>query len=79
MFARPMFGDDHRPLGVVTVSARLRDPPVAARSQRRGTARDTVVSIVNADGVVSLRNLEPERWIGASVRNIGNTSASCEP
>ena len=33
------------------------------------------MSIVNADGVVLARSLEPERWIGMSVLNVGNARA----
>jgi diguanylate cyclase (GGDEF)-like protein/PAS domain S-box-containing protein len=63
VFARPVKGEHGEVLGVVTVSARLRD--LGWLVDLKGAApRDTVVSIVDADGIVLTRSIEPERWIG---------------
>ena len=74
VFARAVLGADNRPVGVVTVSATLRE--LDWLLDLKGAAPPgTVVSIVNTEGVVLVRNIDPEHWIGASVRNIGNASA----
>jgi diguanylate cyclase (GGDEF)-like protein/PAS domain S-box-containing protein len=74
VFARAVLGADNRPIGVVTVSAKLRE--LDWLLDLRGAAPPgTVVSIVNTEGVVLVRNVDPERWIGTSVRNVGNASA----
>ena len=74
LFARPMLGADDQAIGVVTVSAKLRD--LQWLLDLKGAAsRDTVVSIVNAGGVVLARNVDPERWIGMSVTNVGKARA----
>src|SRR6185437_14336009 len=64
-FARPVQDASGSVTGVVTVSARLRD--LQWLLDLKGAApRETVVSIVNAQGVVLARSIEPERWIGRS-------------
>jgi len=74
MFARPVLGADHRPLGVVTVSAKLRD--LQWLLDLKGAAPSgTLVAIANADGIVLARNIDAERWIGTSVKSIGHASA----
>jgi len=74
VFARAVLGEDSRPIGIVTVSAKLRE--LNWLLDLKGAAPPgTVVSIVNTEGVVLVRNVDPEHWIGASVRNIGKASA----
>ena len=71
VFARPVKGDRGEVIGLVTVSARLRD--LGWLVDLKGAAPpDTVVSIVNADGIVLARSIEPERWIGMDVRTVGH-------
>ena len=73
VFARAVLGEDNRPIGVVTASAKLRE--LGWLLDLKGAApAGTVVSIVNTEGVVLVRNVDPERWIGESVRNVGNAS-----
>lgn len=70
-FARPVQDARGSVTGVVTVSARLRD--LQWLLDLKGAApRETVVSVVNAQGIVLARNIDPERWIGMSVLNVGN-------
>ncbi|MGE5104296.1 MAG: PAS domain-containing protein [Betaproteobacteria bacterium] len=71
VFARPVKGERGEVIGLVTVSARLRD--LGWLVDLKGAAPpDTVVSIVNADGIVLMRSVEPERWIGMDVRTVGH-------
>jgi diguanylate cyclase (GGDEF)-like protein/PAS domain S-box-containing protein len=71
VFARPVKRERGEVIGVVTVSARLRD--LGWLVDLKGAAPpDTVVSIVNADGIVLMRSIEPERWIGMDVRTVGH-------
>jgi diguanylate cyclase (GGDEF)-like protein/PAS domain S-box-containing protein len=71
LFARPVFDAADRAVGVVTITARLRE--LQWLLDLNGAAPPgTIVSIVNEDGVVLVRNVDPERWIGASVMNVGN-------
>ena len=66
VFARAVLGADNRPVGVVTVSATLRE--LDWLLDLKGAAPPgTVVSIVNTEGVVLARNIDPEHWIGTSV------------
>jgi diguanylate cyclase (GGDEF)-like protein/PAS domain S-box-containing protein len=70
-FARPVQDASGGVTGVVTVSARLRD--LQWLLDLKGAApRETVVSVVNAQGIVLARSIEPERWIGRSVLNVGS-------
>ena len=69
VFARPVVVGGQA-AGVVTVSTRLRD--LQWLLDLKGAApADTVVSIVNAEGVVLARNIAPDQWIGKSVLGIG--------
>ncbi|MGE5169758.1 MAG: PAS domain-containing protein [Rudaea sp.] len=69
VFARPVKGERGEVIGVVTVSARLRD--LGWLVDLKGAAPPgTVVSIVNADGIVLTRSVEAARWIGMSVRDV---------
>ncbi|HEX2389514.1 MAG TPA: PAS domain-containing protein, partial [Casimicrobiaceae bacterium] len=71
LFARPVLGVDDRVVGVVTLSTKLRD--LDGLLDLKGAApAGTVVSIVNADGIVLARNIDPDRWIGMTVLNVGN-------
>ena len=77
VFARPVIGDTGQVTGIITVSARLRD--LQWLLDLKGAApRGTVVSLVNADGVVLTRNIEPERWIGKSVLGVGRAREHIE-
>ena len=77
VFARPVRDAAGNISGIVTVTtepARLQwllDLKGAAPSE-------TVVSIVNAAGVVLARSIEPERWIGMSVLGVGRARAHIE-
>jgi diguanylate cyclase (GGDEF)-like protein/PAS domain S-box-containing protein len=71
LFARPVLGVDDRVVGVVTLSTKLRD--LDGLLDLKGAApAGTVVSIVNGDGIVLARNIDPDRWIGMTVLNVGN-------
>jgi len=71
VFARPFVGPDGGVTGVVTVSTNLRELGWMF-DVRGGAPASTVVSLVNADGVVLARSVDPERWIGMSVLGVGN-------
>ena len=74
VFARAMLGADGRVIGVVTVASRLRD--LGWLLDVKGAAPDgTVVSVVNEQGVVLVRNIDAAHWIGRSVRGVGNAQA----
>lgn len=66
VFARSVHGTDGRAIGVVTVSARLGELHWLL-DLRDAAPPGTVVSIINADGVVLARNIDPARWIGVSM------------
>ncbi len=69
-FARPLLDASGNVTGVITLSTRLRD--LQWLLDLKGAApRDTVVSVVSAHGVVLARNIDPERWIGRSVLDVG--------
>ena len=74
LFARPVFGADDRVVGVVTLSTKLRELDWLLDLKGAAPA-GTIVSIVNADGVVLARNIDPDRWIGMSVLQVGNARA----
>ncbi|MEO9136366.1 MAG: PAS domain-containing protein [Casimicrobiaceae bacterium] len=77
VFARPVRGASGNVVGVVTISTRLRE--LGWLLDLNGwAARDTVVSIVNAQGLVLARTIDPERWIGMSVLNVGKARAHIE-
>jgi diguanylate cyclase (GGDEF)-like protein/PAS domain S-box-containing protein len=77
VFARPVRGPGGDVLGVVTISTRLRE--LGWLLDFNGWApRDTVVSVVNAQGVVLARTVDPDRWIGTSVLNVGKARAHIE-
>lgn len=76
-FGRPVLGSAGNVLGVVTVSAKLRD--LRWLLELKGAAPpETVVSIVNAHGVVLARSIDPEHWIGTSVLNVGKAREPVE-
>ena len=74
LFARPVFGADDRVVGVVTLSTKLRDLDWLLDLKGAAPA-GTVVSIVNADGIVLAHNVDPDRWIGMTVLNVDNGRA----
>ncbi|HET8877602.1 MAG TPA: PAS domain-containing protein [Casimicrobiaceae bacterium] len=69
-FARPVIGATGAVAGVVTLAIDLKQ---VQRHLDLGGAvpRGTVISIVNADGVVLARSVDPDRWIGMSVLAVG--------
>jgi diguanylate cyclase (GGDEF)-like protein/PAS domain S-box-containing protein len=70
IFGRPVFGAAGNVLGVITVSANLRE--LGWLLDLKGAAPpETVVSLVNAQGMVLARSIDPQRWIGTSVLNVG--------
>lgn len=77
VLARPVQGAGGDVLGVVTVSARLRD--LGWLLDLKGAApASTVVSIVNAQGVVVARNMDERYWIGRSVLGVGKAREHIE-
>ena len=70
VFAKPVLRDDGGVAGVVTVSAKLRELQWLLDS-KGGAPAQTVVSIVNAQGVVLARSIDADRWIGMSVLAVG--------
>jgi diguanylate cyclase (GGDEF)-like protein/PAS domain S-box-containing protein len=70
VFARPVVGAAGEVIGVVTLSTDLRQ--VQPLLDLGGAVpRQTVISIVNADGVVLARSVDADRWIGMSVLGVG--------
>jgi diguanylate cyclase (GGDEF)-like protein/PAS domain S-box-containing protein len=70
MYARPILGASGSVEGVVTISSDL------SQVQRLLTLDgavppQTVIAIVNTEGVVIARSIDSERWIGRSVMNVG--------
>jgi diguanylate cyclase (GGDEF)-like protein/PAS domain S-box-containing protein len=77
LFARPLRDQAGAPTGVVTISVDLHD--LLWLLDLRGAApAETVVSLVNADGFVLARNVDPDRWIGTSVLNVGKAREHLE-
>jgi diguanylate cyclase (GGDEF)-like protein/PAS domain S-box-containing protein len=70
VFARPVVGPAGNVTGVVTLSTDLRQMQPMLDLGGAVPAQ-TVISIVNADGVVLARSVDPGRWIGMSVGNVG--------
>jgi diguanylate cyclase (GGDEF)-like protein/PAS domain S-box-containing protein len=71
VFARPIIGANGDVTGVVTLSSDLRQ--VQPLLDVGGAVLPgTVISIVNADGIVLVRNVDADRWIGTSVLAVGN-------
>ena len=70
VFARPVIDATGAVAGVVTLSTDLNQ---VRRLLDLGGAvpQGTVISIVNADGVVLARSVDPDRWIGRSVLGVG--------
>jgi diguanylate cyclase (GGDEF)-like protein/PAS domain S-box-containing protein len=71
VFVRPVMDAADRPIGVVTISARLRELRWLLDLQG-AVPPGTVVSIVKDDGTVLARSVDAERWIGRSVLGVGN-------
>ena len=62
IFGRPVLGAAGNVLGVVTVSANLRE--LGWLLDLKGAAPpETVVSLVNAQGMVLARSIDPQRWV----------------
>ena len=70
VFARAVTGASGRVEGVVVLSSDLQQ--VQGRLDLAGAVPpETVISIVNAQGVVLARSVDSERWIGMSVLGVG--------
>jgi diguanylate cyclase (GGDEF)-like protein/PAS domain S-box-containing protein len=77
VFGRPVLGSGGNVLGVVTVAAKLRD--LRWLLDLKGAAPPgTVVSVVDPRGIVLARTIDPERWIGRSVLNVGKAREHIE-
>jgi diguanylate cyclase (GGDEF)-like protein/PAS domain S-box-containing protein len=77
LFARPLRDPAGVLTGVVTISIDLHD--LLWLLDLKGAApAETVVSLVNAQGFVLARNLDADRYIGASVSNVGKAREHLE-
>ena len=72
LFARPLPATAGGRAGVVTISVELRD--LAWLLDLKGAAPpETIVSLLNADGVVLARNLDADRFIGTAALDVDAT------
>jgi len=77
LFARALRDQAGAPTGVVTISVDLHD--LLWLLDLKGAAPpETVVSLVNPNGLVLARNLDADRWIGTSILNVGKAREHLE-
>lgn len=69
VFARPVRGPSGTLDGVVTLATNLRG--IQWTDMKGALPPGTVISLVNADGIVLARSLDPDKWIGKSVLGVG--------
>ncbi|HLX29435.1 MAG TPA: PAS domain-containing protein [Casimicrobiaceae bacterium] len=69
VFARPVRGPRGTFDGVVTLAMNLRG--VQWMDVEGALPTGTVISLVNADGIVLARSVDPDKWIGKSVLGVG--------
>ena len=65
-FARPVFNDSGRMVAVVTMASRLKDM-IGQLDPNHRLGPDTLVSVVDRNGIIVARSIDPAMWIGKQV------------